>query len=56
MSNPVFVDILQEVDDLGDEEDFDVLVEFFNVCFDEIDELASLAVLKYKVQTLLVLE
>ena len=43
MGNSVFVNIFKKVDYLCNVEDFYILVEFLDVGFDEIDELASLA-------------
>ena len=56
MGNSVFVNIFKKVDYLCNVEDFYILVEFLDVGFDEIDELASLTKLKYEIETCLVLE
>lgn len=56
MGDSVFVDVLEQVDHLRDVKYLDVLVEFVDIGFDEIDELPSLAVLEHKVEALLILE
>jgi len=44
VGDSVFMDILEQIDDLSDIKDFSVLIEFLDIGFDEVDELASFAI------------
>lgn len=56
MGDSIFMYVLQQVDHLRDIKYFDILVEFVNVCFDEVYVLSAFAVLQYKIEALLILE
>lgn len=56
VGNTIRVQVLKDVDDFCDVEDFDFFCEFGDVEFDEVDELSSLAVLLYEIEVGLVLE